>query len=76
MLTVKDLSASKEMDRKALAGVSGGMNVIGQGQGVGQTAFGGLVGANSSVANQFAYISDWDYDQAINVLSPFGVAVA
>lgn len=76
MLTLKDLSASKELDREALAGVYGGTNTIIQTQAVGQSAVGGLVGANSSVANQVASITDWDYDQAINVLSPFGFAVA
>jgi hypothetical protein len=80
MLTLKDLSASKELDRNALAEVRGGSIYNTTVQGATSSGIGGLVGISDvdqlqSVAN---YDSDYHLseDYAFNIASPFGFALA
>ena len=80
MLTLKDLSASKELDREALAEVHGGSIYNTNVQGASSTGVGGLVGISDvdqlqSVVNydSDAYLSE---DYAFNIASPFAVAWA
>ena len=55
MLTIKDLSAQKELDRKAMTAVRGGGDVHSTNvQSSSQSALGGLVGVNDSTQNMFA----------------------
>ena len=80
MLTIKDLSASKEMDRKALTEVRGGSVFSTNVQSASSTGIGGLVGISDVNQFQFANNNDNDFyyseDYAFNIASPFGVAVA
>jgi hypothetical protein len=63
MLTIKDLSASKELDHTAMTEVRGGdANVISTNvQGSAQNALGGLVGINESAQSQNVFNSAVDY---------------
>ena len=63
MMTIKDLSASKELDRKAMTEVRGGdANILSaNSQGSIQSAFGGLVGINESTQSQNSFNSAVDY---------------
>jgi hypothetical protein len=63
MLTIKDLSASKELDRTAMTEVRGGdANVISTNvQDSCQHAVGGLVGINQSAQSQNVFNSAVDY---------------
>ena len=80
MLTLKDLSASKEMDRKALAEVRGGSIYNSTVQGASSTGVGGLVGISDVDQYQFVSNYDSDYshsdDYAFNIASPAGFAWA
>jgi hypothetical protein len=80
MLTLKDLSADKELDRKALTEVRGGSVYNTSIQGASSSATGGLVGYSSVSQGQFIYNSDNDIslsqEYAFNIGSPFGVAIA
>ncbi len=75
MLTVKDLSASKELDNKALTEVRGGSNfaAIG-GQFVAQG--GGIAIGSPNVAAKADVVAQVDNDVILNVLSPFGAIAA
>jgi len=63
MMTIKDLSASKELDRKAMTEVRGGdANILSvNSQGSFQSAVGGLVGINESTQSQNTFNSAVDY---------------
>ena len=63
MLTIKDLSASKELDRTAMTEVRGGdANIISTNvQGSAQNAVGGLVGINQSAQSQNVLNTAVDY---------------
>ena len=63
MLTIKDLSASKELDRAAMTEVRGGdANIIStNGQASAQNALGGLVAVNESAQSQNVFNSAVDY---------------
>ena len=63
MLTIKDLSASKELDRTAMTEVRGGdANIISTNvQGSAQNALGGLVAINESAQSQNVFNSAVDY---------------
>ena len=63
MLTIKDLSASKELDRTAMTEVRGGdANIIStNGQASAQNALGGLVAVNESAQSQNVFNSAVDY---------------
>jgi len=63
MLTIKDLSASKELDHTAMTEVRGGdANIISTNlQGSAQNAVGGLVGVNESFQSQNVFNSAVDY---------------
>jgi len=63
MLTIKDLSASKELDRTAMTEVRGGdANIISTNvQGSAQNALGGLVAINESTQSQNVFNSAVDY---------------
>ena len=63
MLTIKDLSASKELDRTAMTEVRGGdANIISTNvQGSAQNAFDGLVAVNESAQSQNVFNSAVDY---------------
>ena len=63
MMTIKDLSASKELDRKAMTEVRGGdTNILSSNaQGSLQSAVGGLVGVNESTQNLGSINSAVDY---------------
>ena len=80
MLTLKDLSASKELDRKALAEVRGGSIYNTTVQGASSTGAGGLVGISD--VDQYQLVSNYDSDYhhsedyAFNIASPFGFAWA
>jgi len=76
MLTIKDLSSSKELDRDALTHVRGGSNFAYQGGqvvGVG----GGFSFASPVNVTKADTINQIDNDTVLNVLSPlaFGVAL-
>ena len=80
MLTLKDLSASKELDRKALAEVRGGSIFNTTVQGATSTGVGGLVGISD--VNQLQSVVNYDSDTylsedyAFNIASPAGFAWA
>ena len=80
MLTLKDLSASKELDRKALIEVRGGSIYNTTVQGASSVGSGGLVGISDVDQYQFVSNFDSDYshsqDYAFNIASPGGVAWA
>ena len=63
MLTIKDLSASKELDHAAMTDVRGGdANIISTNvQSSAQNALGGLVGINQSAQSQNVFNSAVDY---------------
>ena len=63
MLTIKDLSASKELDHAAMTDVRGGdANIISTNvQSSAQKAAGGLVGINESFQSQNVFNSAVDY---------------
>jgi hypothetical protein len=63
MMTIKDLSASKELDRKAMTEVRGGnANVFSaNAQGSFQGAVGGLVGVNENTQTLHSFNSAVDY---------------
>ena len=63
MMTIKDISASKELDRKAMTEVRGGdANILSTNvQGSFQSAVGGLVGVNQSTQSLNAFNSAVDY---------------
>ena len=63
MLTIKDLSASKELDHTAMTDVRGGdANIISTNvQSSAQNAVGGLVGINQSAQSQNVFNSAVDY---------------
>ena len=63
MLTIKDLSASKELDHAAMTDVRGGdANIISTNvQSSAQNAVGGLVGINESFQSQNVFNSAVDY---------------
>jgi hypothetical protein len=63
MLTIKDLSASKELDHAAMTDVRGGdANIISTNvQSSAQNALGGLVGINESAQSQNVFNSAVDY---------------
>ena len=63
MLTIKDLSASQDLDRTAMSDVRGGdANIISTNvQGSAQNALGGLVGINESAQSQNVFNSAVDY---------------
>ena len=67
MLTLKDLSADKELDRKALTEVRGGfINNVAL-QDAYSTGVGGLVGISDVDQHQLVsnYYSDFDYKEAL-----------
>ena len=75
MLTLKDLSADKALDRKAMTEVQGGSNFsyIG-GQAV--VDGGGIdIGSPSTIIKADSNVQ-YDNDLGLNVLSPFGYNVA
>jgi len=79
MLTIKDLSADKEMDRKALIEVRGGSaNTVTNLADVHSVGTGGFVGNSQVTVNQFGFISDNDFDlseeYAFNIGSPSAIA--
>ena len=80
MLTLKDLSANKELDRKALAEVRGGSIYNTTVQGASSTGVGGLVGISDVDQFQSVVNNDSDFhlskDYAFNIASPFGFAWA
>ena len=80
MLTLKDLSADKELDRKAMTAVSGGSVYNATVQGASSSAAGGLVGISEVTQSQYVVNTDNDYHDhqgyAINIASPFGFAWA
>ena len=80
MLTLKDLSADKELDRKALSEVRGGSVYNYNAQGASSTAFGGLVGVSEVTQGQSVFNTDNDFHMsegyAFNIGSPFGFALA
>ncbi len=62
MLTIKDLSASKELDHTAMTDVRGGATIVSTNvQGSAQNAVGGLVGINESFQSQNVFNSAVDY---------------
>ena len=63
MLTIKDISASKDLDRTAMSDVRGGdANIISTNvQGSAQNAVGGLVGVNQSFQSQNVLNTAVDY---------------
>jgi hypothetical protein len=79
MMTIKDLSISKELDSKALADVRGGFGdatqVIASNQNATQIAEGLFVAANSSTQNQSTVAVNEAYAQ-LNELALFGSVVA
>ncbi len=62
MLTIKDLSASKELDHAAMTDVRGGAVVFSTNvQSSAQNAVGGLVGINQNAQSQNVFNSAVDY---------------
>ena len=62
MLTIKDLSASKELDVKAMSEVRGGGDVFSTNvQGSSQSAVAGLVAVNDSTQNLLSSNTAFDY---------------
>ncbi|MEJ2593434.1 MAG: hypothetical protein P8178_18960 [Candidatus Thiodiazotropha sp.] len=80
MLTLKDLSADKELDRKALAEVRGGSVYNYNAQGASSFGAGGLVGVSEVTQGQSVFNTDNDFYKsegyAFNIGSPFGFALA
>ena len=80
MLTLKDLSADKELDRKALAEVRGGSVYNYNAQGASSFGAGGLVGVSEVTQGQSVFNTDNDFHMsegyAFNIGSPFGFALA
>ena len=73
MLTIKDLSASLELDRKAMTEVRGGGDVFSTNvQGSSQSAVGGLVAVNDSTQNLFSANSAVDYTDIQKTLVAIG----
>ena len=73
MLTIKDLSASLELDRKAMTEVRGGGDVFSTNvQGSSQSAVGGLVAVNESTQNLFSANSAVDYTDIQKTLVAIG----
>ena len=73
MLTIKDLSASLELDRKAMTEVRGGGDVFStNAQGSSQGAVGGLVAVNESTQNLFSANSAVDYTDIKKTLVAIG----
>ena len=80
MLTLKDLSADKELDRKALNEVRGGSaNTVTNLAEVHSVGTGGFVGNSQVTVNQFGFISDndlnWSEEYGINIGSPAAFAL-
>ena len=80
MLTLKDLSADKELDRKALSEVRGGSVYNYNAQGAASFGAGGLVGVSEVTQGQSVFNTDNDFHMsegyAFNIGSPFGFALA
>jgi hypothetical protein len=78
MLTIKDISSSKELDSKAMTEVRGGFGdatqVIASNQNATQIAEGLFVAANSSTQNQNTVAVNEAYAQ-LNKLGLFGSVV-
>ena len=78
MLTIKDISSSKELDSKAMTEVRGGFGdatqVIGNSQVLGQSANGFLVAVNEGYQNQNTVAVNEAYAQ-LNKLGLFGSVV-
>ncbi len=73
MLTIKDLSASKELDVKAMSEVRGGGDVFSTNlQGSSQSAAAGLVAVNESTQNLLSSNTAFDYTDAQNTLVGIG----
>ena len=73
MLTIKDLSASKELDVKAMSEVRGGGNVFStNAQGSSQSAVAGLVAVNDSTQNLLSSNTAFDYKDVQNTLVGIG----
>jgi hypothetical protein len=73
MLTIKDLSASKELDVKAMSEVRGGGDVFSTNlQGSSQSATAGLVAVNESAQNLLSSNTAFDYTEAQNTLVGIG----
>ena len=80
MLTLKDLSTSKELNREAQAEERGGSIYNTTAQGASSTSVGGLVGISD--VDQYQLVSNYDSDYhhsedyAFNIACPFGFAWA
>lgn len=73
MLTIKDLSASKELDSKAMTEVRGGGDVFSTNvQGSSQNAAAGLVAVNDSTQNLFSQNTAFDYTDVQKTLVAIG----
>ena len=73
MLTIKDLSASKELDVKAMSEVRGGGDVFSaNGQSSFQGSAAGLVAVNDSTQNLLSSNTAFDYEAAQNTLVGIG----
>ena len=73
MLTIKDLSASKELDVKAMSEVRGGGDVFSTNlQGSSQSAAAGLVAVNESTQNLLSSNTAFDYTSVQNTLVGIG----
>jgi hypothetical protein len=79
MLIIKDLTASHELDREALAAVRGGGNVFStNSQGSAQNGAAGLVAVNNNAQTLLASNTafDWSYTEEVFVgIGQFGSAV-
>ena len=73
MLTIKDLSASKELDVKAMSEVRGGGDVYSaNSQSSSQSAVAGLVAVNESTQNLLSSNTAFDYTEVQNTLVGIG----
>ena len=73
MLTIKDLSASKELDVKAMSEVRGGGDVFSTNvQSSSQSAAAGLVAVNDSTQNLLSSNTAFDYTEVQNTLVGIG----
>ena len=73
MLTIKDLSASKELDVKAMSEVRGGGDVYSaNAQSSFQGSAAGLVAVNESTQNLLSSNPAFDYEEAQNTLVGIG----
>ena len=73
MLTIKDLSASKELDVKAMSEVRGGGDVFSaNSQGSFQGSAAGLVAVNESTQNLLSSNTAFDYTDVQNTLVGIG----